>query len=136
MYRLIIKLAYNNAFLRLSRTLLVIIMIAVSMSMMLSLQGLYDGMTLSMIDKTKRSDSGEISLYNKNYRVSKALKDNVPNATSIKKDLEKRSDVNAVVLRLKAEGLSSTARKSAFSTVIGIELNAEEKFGEFDLFLK
>ena len=136
MYRLIIKLAFNNAFLRLSRTLLVIIMIAVSMSMMLSLQGLYDGMTLSMIDKTKRSDSGEISLYNKNYRVSKALKDNVPNATSIQKDLEKRSDVNAVVLRLKAEGLSSTARKSAFSTVIGIELNAEEKFGEFGLFLK
>lgn len=136
MYRLIIKLAFNNAFLRLSRTLLVIIMIAVSMSMMLSLQGLYDGMTLSMIDKTKRSDSGEISLYNKNYRVSKALKDNIPNATSIQKELENRSDVNAVVLRLKAEGLSSTARKSAFSTVIGIELNAEEKFGEFGLFLK
>ena len=136
MYKLIIKLAFNNAFLRLSRTLLVIIMIAVSMSMMLSLQGLYDGMTISMIDKTKRSDSGEISLYNKNYRVSKALKDNIPNATSIAEKLEKRSDVNAVVLRLKAEGLSSTARKSAFSTVIGIELNAEEKFGEFDLFLK
>jgi putative ABC transport system permease protein len=136
MYKLIIKLAFNNAFLRLSRTLLVIIMIAVSMSMMLSLQGLYDGMTLSMIDKTKRSDSGEISLYNKNYRVSKAIKDNIANATSIVEELEERSDVNALVMRLKAEGLSSTARKSAFSTVIGIDLNAEEKFGEFGLFLK
>ncbi|MDQ7043750.1 MAG: FtsX-like permease family protein [Sulfurimonas sp.] len=136
MYRLIIKLAFNNAFLRLSRTILVIIMIAVSMSMMLSIQGLYDGMTISMIDKTKRSDSGEVSIYNKNYRVSKALKDNIPNAILIRKELEQRNDVDAVVLRLKAEGLSSTARKSAFSTVIGIDLEEEEKFGEFALFLK
>lgn len=136
MYRLIIKLAFNNAFLRLSRTLLVIIMIAVSMSIMLSIQGLYDGMTISMVDKTKRSDSGEISLYNKNYRVSKALKENIANATTIVQELEKRSDVNAVVMRLKAEGLSSTARKSAFSTIIGVELSSEKKFGAFDLFLK
>ncbi|MEA1982965.1 MAG: ABC transporter permease, partial [Campylobacterota bacterium] len=136
MYKLIIKLAFNNAFLRLSRTLLVIIMIAVSMSMMLSIQGLYDGMTLSMVDKTKRSDSGEISLYNKEYRVSKALKDNIPNATAIKESLQKNPEVNAVVLRLKAEGLSSTARKSAFSTVIGIDLKDEEKFGDFSEFLK
>lgn len=136
MYKLIIKLAFNNAFLRLSRTLLVIIMIAVSMSMMLSLHGLYDGMTLSMVDKTKRSDSGEISLYNAEYRVSKALKDNIPNATTIKESLQKNPEVNAVLLRLKAEGLSSTARKSAFSTVIGIDLKEEEQFGDFSEFLK
>ena len=136
MYKLIIKLAFNNAFLRLSRTLLVIIMIAVSMSMMISLQGLYDGMTLSMIDKSKRSDSGEISIYNAEYRTSKALRDNIANATTIKEELQNNPEINAVVLRLKAEGLSSTARKSAFSTVIGIDLDDEEKFGKFSLFLK
>lgn len=135
MYRLIIKLAFNNAFLRLSRTILVVSMIAVSMSMMISLQGLYNGMTLSMVDKNKRSDSGEISLYNKEYRTSKALKNNIQNATKIERELLKNSDVKAVVLRLKAEGLSSTARKSAFSTAIGIDLNAEEKFGHFSEFL-
>lgn len=135
MYKLIIKLAFNNAFLRLSRTILVVTMIAVSMSMMLSIQGLYDGMTLSMAKKSKRSDSGEISLYNKEYRTSKALADNITNATQIKEELLKHQDINAVVLRLKAEGLSSTARKSAFSTAIGIDLNAEEKFGEFSEFL-
>ena len=136
MYKLIIKLAFNNAFLRLSRTILVVTMIAVSMSMMLSIQGLYDGMTLSMADKIKRSDSGDVSLYNKEYRISKALSDNVKNATQIKETLLKNKEVNAVVLRLKAEGLVATARKSAFSTVIGIELNAEEKFGKFSEFLK
>lgn len=136
MYRLILKLAFNNAFLRLSRTMLVVIMIAVSMSMMLSLQGLYDGMTLSMVDKSKRSDSGEISIYDKEYRSSKALGDRILNAADIQNKLLKNKDVDAVVLRQKAEGLVSTARKSAFSTIIGIDLDAEEKFGAFSEFLK
>ena len=136
MYKLILKLAFNNAFLRLSRTLLVVIMIAVSMSMMLSIQGIYDGMTLSMVDKTKRSDSGEVSLYNKEYRTSKALKDNMKNAITIKEELLKNRDVKSVVLRLKAEGLIATAKKSAFATVIGINLKDEEKFGAFSRFLQ
>ncbi len=136
MYSLILKLAFNNAFLRLSRTLLVIIMIAVSMSMMLSIQGLYDGMTLSMIEKSKRSDSGEVSIYAKGYRLSKSLNDSIEDATKIEDELNNMEEVEAVVVRLKAEGLSATARKSAFSTIIGIDLDKEEKFGRFGEFLK
>ncbi len=136
MYSLILKLAFNNAFLRLSRTLLVIIMIAVSMSMMLSIQGLYDGMTLNMIDKTKRSDSGEISIYAQGYRLSKELADSIKDASSIQEALMTETRIDAVAVRLKAEGLSSTARKSAFSTIIGIDLDKEERFGRFSEFLK
>jgi putative ABC transport system permease protein len=136
MYKVILKLAFKNAFLRLARTILVIVMIAVSMSMMLSIQGLYDGMTFSMADKIKRSDCGDISLYSKNYRTTRAIKDDISDATAIQKELLKNGDVDAVVLRLKAEGLSSTARKSAFSIIVGIDLNEEEKFGQFSRFLK
>jgi len=136
MYRLLLKLAWNNAFLRLSRTLLVIIMIAVSMSMMLSIQGIYDGMTINMIDKTKRSDSGEISIYNSKYRLNKVLKNNIANADKIKAEISALPDVQAVTMRFSVEGLSSTARKSAFSTIIGINLKDEILFGKFDEFLK
>ncbi len=136
MYSLILKLAFNNAFLRLSRTLLVLLMIGVSMSMMLSIQGLYDGMTLTLIENSKRSDCGELSLYNKNYRTSKSLQDTISNALKIKKSLQKRADVQAVAVRLKAEGLSATAKKSAFATIIGINLKDEEKFGKISAFLK
>jgi len=136
MYRLILKLAFDNAFLRLSRTMLVIIMIAVSMSMMLSIQGLYDGMTLSMIEKTKRSDCGEISIYAKGYRLSKTITDNIQNVSKIKKELELNPEVDAIAIRIKAEGLSATARKSSFSTIIGIDLKEEEYFGAFSKFLK
>ncbi len=136
MYSIIVKLAWNNAFLRLSRTLLVIIMIAVSMSMMLSLQGIYDGMVINMVDKTKRSDSGEISIYNPDYRLNKVLQNSIKDADKIRADIESRSGVQAVVTRFSVEGLSSTARKSSFSSIIGIDLKDEERFGQFSKFLK
>ena len=135
MFKLILKLAWKNAFLRLSRTLLVVIMIAVSMSMMLSIQGLYDGMTSSLIDKTKRSDCGEISLYNPKYRLNKNLDNVIKNAAEIAENISKRSDVQAVVYRLSVDGLSATARKSAFSSIVGIDLDSEITFGRFDEFL-
>jgi len=136
MYSLILKLAYKNAFLRLSRTILVIVMIAVSMGMMLSIEGLYDGMSLSLIDKSKRSDSGDISIYAKGYRLSKSISDSIENSSTLKSELQKNKSVKAVALRLKADGLCATARKSSFATAIGIDLDEEEKFGGFSDFLK
>ena len=132
----ILKLAYKNSFLRFSRTILVILMIAVSMSMMLSIQGLYDGMTLNMIESIKRSDSGEVSLYAKGYRLEPDIKNSIAHAPMIKKEIETIDGVEAVTLRLSADGLSSTARKSSFSTIYGIDLADEEKFGTFSDFLK
>ena len=69
MYKLILKLAWKNSLVRAQRTLLVVIMIAVSMSLMLGLQGLYDGMIADMVDKSKRSDSGDIVIHAKNCGV-------------------------------------------------------------------
>ncbi|MFA5233644.1 MAG: FtsX-like permease family protein [Sulfurimonas sp.] len=136
MYKLILKLAWKNSFLRRSRTLLVIIMIAVSMSMMLAIEGIYDGMVENMVDKNKRSDSGDISIFAKEYRINKDLAYMIKNADEIKAQIENMQGAQAVVLRVKAEGLLSTARKSSFASVVGIDLQAEERFGKFSEFLK
>lgn len=136
MYKLILKMAWKNSFIRLSRTLLVIIMIAVSMSMMLGIQGIYDGMVTNMVDKNKRSDSGDISIFAKDYRVNRDLSYRVKNAQEIKAEIQKMDGVEAVALRLRADGLLSTARKSSFALVVGIDLNEEERFGKFSEFLK
>ena len=136
MFKLILKMAWKNSFLRISRTLLVVIMIAVSMSMMLSIQGLYDGMAFNMLDKNKRSGSGDISIYAKEYRVAKDIKNRVKNARTIKKEIEQMQGVKAVVLRLKTDGLAATARKSSFASINGIDLADEEYFGKFSEFLK
>jgi len=136
MFKMIIKLAWSNAFLRLRRTLLVIIMIAVSMSMMLSIQGIYDGMTQNIVNSVLRSDSGEISIYNKAYRLDKQIKNDIQDAHKIRNEFENHPKVKAVSLRYSVEGLSSTARKASFSNIIGIDLDEEERFGEFSKFLK
>lgn len=136
MYKLLLKIAYKNSFLRLSRTLLVILMISLSMGMMLGIQGLYDGMAENMIDKNKRSDGGDISIYAKEYRIQKDLQHSILDATTIQKELLQIDTIEAVVRRLKADGLASTARKSSFSSIIGINLQDEEKFGKFSEFLK
>lgn len=136
MYKLILKMAWKNSFIRLSRTLLVIIMIAVSMSMMLGIQGIYDGMVNNMVDKNRRSDSGDISIFAKDYRVNRDLTYRVKNAHEIKAEIQKMDGVEAVALRLRADGLLSTARKSSFALVVGIDLKEEEHFGKFSEFLK
>ena len=136
MYKLILKMAWKNSFLRLSRTLLVITMIAVSMSMMLGIQGLYDGMAFNMLDKNKRSGSGDISIYAKDYRVNKDIKNRVKNAQDIKDEIQSMDGVEAVVLRMKADGLISTAKKSSFASIHGIDLEQEDRFGGFSEFLK
>ena len=136
MYKLIMQMAWKNSFLRPARTLLIITMIAVSMSMMLAIQGLYDGMVDNMIDKNKRSDSGDISLYAKDYRINKDLNYSIKNAKIIKEEIENLDGVEAVVLRLHGDGLLRTARKSSFASMIGIDLQQEESFGEISSFLK
>jgi len=136
MFRLILSLAYKNAFLRRSRALLLIVMIAVSMSMMLALEGLYDGMTASMVEKTKRSDSGEVSIYAKEFRQERTIQENIKDAKKIQEELLLRKDVKSVSLRLQADGLCATAKKSSFATLIGIELEDEQGFGDFSEFLE
>lgn len=136
MYRVILKLAWRNSFLRASRTILVIVMIAVSMSMMLGIQGIYDGMVDNMIDKNRRSQSGDISIFAKDYRVEQDLKQRIKNASLIKDDIQNMQGVNEVVIRLRAYGLVSTARKSSFSFMQGVDAADEERFGKFSEFIK
>ena len=135
MFKLVFKLAWKNSFSRLSRTLLVIGMIAVSMSMMLSIEGLYDGMTENMLDKNKRSYSGDVSIFAKNYLIDKEIKQNIHDRQLLH-ELQKLSGVEKITTRLTAEGLLSTARKSSFISLVGIDLEKEKTFGNFGEFLK
>jgi len=136
MFKIIVKMAYENIFLRKSRALLLIVMIGISMGVMVGLEGLYDGMSLRMIDKTKRSDSGEVSLYAKQYRLERDLSYHIEKADTKSKTIAAVQGVHAVVYRLKAEGLAQTATKSQPGSIIGINLKEEEHFGNFSAFLQ
>jgi len=136
MFKTILEVAYKNAFLRKSRAILLILMIGLSMGVMVGLEGLYNGMYVHMIDKSMRSDSGEIALYAKQYRLENDIKYRIENAETKVDRLAKLSGVDFVLRRLQVEGLAQTATKSNPAKVIGIDLKDEKKFGQFSDFLK
>ncbi|MCW9025703.1 MAG: FtsX-like permease family protein [Thiovulaceae bacterium] len=136
MYKTIFSLAIKNAFLRRIRASLLILMIASSMSVMLVIEGLYDGMTASMIDKALRSDSGEITIFAKDYRLKQDIKYSIKDADKIKKELKELNDVKSVLTRFKINGLAGSAKASYPSDLIAVDFKDEEEFGEFSEFIK
>jgi len=114
---------------------MVIMMIALSLSGLLGLQGLYDGMISHLINTSIRSDSGEISLYAKEYRLHKSLDYRLSPLSKFEKALSKIQELSAYSVRLQQEGLIATAHKSLGATIKGISLENEQNFGQLDSFV-
>ncbi len=131
-FKLIFKLAWLNVWRRSMRSFLVILMIAVSMSTMLGIQGLYDGMAYHMIKSVIESDCGEISIYDKAYRLDPTLKHHIEAAPKVIEALKSIPEVKAVSERIIITGLGATARKSTMAKLIGIDIEKEKGFGEFE----
>lgn len=135
MYKIALDLAWKSLIRRMTRTLMVIMMIALSLSGLLFLQGLYDGMVTHMINTTIRSDSGDISLYAKQYRLEKNIDHHIDDIETIKAYLDHLEGIDVYAIRLAQEGLVSTAHKSLNATLKGVTLEDEKRFGKFDTFL-
>lgn len=114
---------------------MVIMMIALSLSGLLGLQGLYDGMISHLINTTIRSDSGEISLYAKEYRLQKNLDYRLSSVSKYEGILSQIIGLDAYAIRLEQEGLIATAHKSLGASLKGISLKHEKKFGQLDAFI-
>ncbi len=135
MYKIAKHLAWLSIWRRKTRSLMVIMMIALSLSGLLGLQGLYDGMILHLINTTIRSDSGEISLYAKEYRLHKSLDYRLSPLSKYEDIFSKIEAIDAYSIRLEKEGLISTAHKSLGANLKGISLENEQTFGELDAFI-
>jgi len=132
MYR---HLAWLSIWRRKTRSILVIMMIALSLAGLLGLQGLYDGMITHLINTTIRSDSGEISLYAKEYRLHKSLDYRLSPLSKFEKEFSEIQEVTSYSVRLEQEGLIATAHKSLGATLKGISLDNEQNFGQLDDFI-
>jgi len=135
MYKISRHLAWLSLWRRKSRSVMVILMIALSLSGLLAIQGLYDGMITHMINTTIRSDSGEISLYAKEYRLHKSLEYKLSALSEIEEKLSKLKEITSHSVRLQQEGLIATAHKSLGANIKGISLEHERDFGNFDTFI-
>lgn len=135
MYSISRHLAWLSIWRRKTRSLMVIMMIALSLSGLLGLQGLYDGMISHLINTTIRSDSGEVSLYAKEYRLTKSLDHRLSPLSTYEEAFSKIDAIEAYSVRLEKEGLIATAHKSLGATLKGISLNNEQHFGELHAFI-
>jgi len=129
------QLAWLSLWRRKSRSMMVILMIALSLTGLLGIQGLYDGMITHMINTTIRSDSGEISLYAKGYRLDKGLEYRLKDLSQMKETLSKVKEVTSYAIRTQQEGLIATAHKSLGASIKGVSLANERNFGLFDTFM-
>ena len=135
MFRLALKMAWYHLWRRARRSVLVILMIAVSMTAMLSIEGLYDGMVKTMRESTIRSDSGEISVYAPKFRLYQNLEYAIDDDRELLAALGADPGVRTYAVRVTQTGLASTAHKSSMARVTGIDLEAEERFGRLSAFV-
>lgn len=135
MFRLALKMAWFNLWRRSRRSALVILMIAGSMTAMLCIEGLYDGMVKTMRESTIRSDSGEVSVYGAKFRLYDSLDYAMSDTQALQKALRSDPRVRTATVRIAQTGLASTARKSSMARLVGIDLASEERFGQLSNFV-
>lgn len=134
MYKIAQHLAWLSIWRRKTRSLMVIMMIGLSLGGLLGLQGLYDGMISHLINTTIRSDSGEISVYAKEYRLQKSLDYRLSAISNYEEVFSKIEGLETYSIRLEQEGLIATAHKSLGAILKGIYLDKEQNFGQLSSF--
>ncbi len=139
MYRLALQMAWASLVRRATRSFMVVTMICVSLWGLLLMQGIYDGMTEQVISNAIRSDSGELSLFGRGYRLDPSLDTLVADTREAEEELEQLLGddprIRSVVQRLRQNGLVATAHYSRNTEIYGVELEAEKVHGQLQNYL-
>lgn len=136
MFKIIIKAAFASLFVRKLRTILVILMISMSLWGLMVMQGIYDGMTEQMINNAIRSDSGQVSIYEKDFREKREVSNQIINIEKLETDLKQNKHVETYVKRVISSGLVATAKYSKSAFICGMDLEAEKINSQLDQYMK
>lgn len=136
MFKLIFKTAILSLFRRKLRTFLAIFMIATSLWGLMVMLGIYDGMMQQMIDNTVRSDSGDITIYQKDFRSDNDIKLHIKEPETIISEIEKNPAIKSHVQRVLSDGLIATAKYSKGVKIFGVDLEAEKRQAKLDGYIK
>ncbi len=136
MFKLLFKTALLSLFRRKMRTFLAIFMIASSLWGLMSMLGIYDGMIKQMIDNAVRSDSGDITIYHKNFRKEQEINLHIKNLTPVIQQIKQTSAIKSYTTRVLSDGLLATAKYSRGVKIIGIDLEKENEQAQLAQYLK
>lgn len=123
---LLLRIAFLNLWRRMSRSVMVILMVALSITGLVVLQGLITGMLNQMIDNALRNDVGHVSFYQKDYRTTKALEDQIENPSKYIDFIKEQGEVVSYIDRVKNEGLVATAKHAQGALFVGTNLEEEQ----------
>ncbi len=135
MYKLVAKIAWASLSRRKTRSVLVVLMIAVSLWGVLFLEGIYDGMIEQMIGNAIRSGSGDITLFAKGYRLDNDLGKLITRTEEIERLLTSDKRIKTYIIRIRQDGLVATAQYSRNGSIYGVELEAERGHGRLDSYI-
>lgn len=135
MFNVIFTLAWKNAFLKRARSLLLVLMIAISMSVMITLEAIYDGMLEHMIQNTKRVQSGDATLFAQGYYSTRSSTAFIADISQKRARISKQLPDAVSIERIIANGLAQTARKARDAAIIGVEFSDEERFGKLSQYI-
>lgn len=135
MFNTFAKIAWYSLSRRRSRSILVIIMIAVCFWGILVMEGFYDGMTEQVIDNAIRSSSGHITIYAQDYRLEKSLDKRINNTSEISRHLQNTENIHSYSQRIIQDGLIATAHYSQGGMIQGIDLESEKKHAQLNEYL-
>lgn len=128
---MLLKMAFKNMLRRRSRTLLVVLMIGLSLSGLLFLQGLYDGMLEQMVRSMIKSDAGQVVIYQKGFRLSERLKDSIDSPKDVMDIVQKNISGATVTSRLRVNGMINTGRSTSGTVIVGIDSDMEGNISNF-----
>ena len=129
MFKPALKMAWASVTRRRTRSVLLILMISLSLWGLLFMEGFYEGMYEQLISNAIRSDSGHLSLFGKGYRLDPDLANWIKDDTELNDFLVRDLRVKSYVKRLQQDGLVATAHYSRGTSILGVDLTAEERHG-------
>ena len=133
--KLLFKIALLNLWRRRSRSMLVVLMIGMSVTGLLLVQGIYAGMLNGIMDNALRTDTGHISIYHSAYRKSKLLEDHISDVPKLRAYLATLPEVVSTVARVRHDGIVATAKKSQGALIIGTNLEEEQRHSRLQKFV-
>lgn len=136
MFDLIVKTAFLSLFRRKLRTFLVVFMVASSLWGLMFMQGIYDGMIEQMISNAIKSDSGEISIYAKDFRRDKDVKQYIKNYKDIEDYIKQNENIKSYTTRVLASGIIATAKYSKNANIYAVDLECEKEHAKLNGYIK
>ncbi len=118
------------------RTFLALFMIASSLWGLMTMLGIYDGMMNQMINNAIRSDSGDITIYKKDFRSDNDIKHHIKEPQTIIEEIKNYPAIKSHVQRVISDGLIATAKYSKGVKIYGIDLESEKKQSNLDNYIK